>query len=218
MKTLGWAVTESALGGDLSGFAWNGSARSYAIVSDASFNTSLVSWSADSGTKLSTLFAPGGFSLSDLGLDDAGELYVLDNNFSSPGVFVYRTSDDALVAGPLDTGLPPNQITFDRASGDAASVGGGTPTLALSAPWPNPARSFARVNLRLPAANRVWAEVTDVAGRRVRTLASGTWPAGERTVEWDLADEHGSSVASGIYFLRVRLGDREQTRRLAVLR
>lgn len=218
MKSLGWAITEAALGGDLSALAWNGSTHSYAIVSDASFNTSLVSWSAASGTKLSTIFSPGGFSLADLGLDDAGELYVLDNNFSAPGVFVYRTSDDALVAGPLDTGLPPNQITFDRSSGDAASVGDGVAALALSAPWPNPARSFARVNLRLPASNRVRAEVTDLSGRRVRTLASGIWAAGENALQWNLDDERGARVASGIYFLRVRVGGREESRRIAVLR
>lgn len=113
LQDLGYAITEAALGGDVGDIAWNGPDHSYAIVSDASFDASVVAWSATTGAKLGTVYAPGGFSLPDCEVNDRGELYVCDNRFTSPGVRVFRASADTLLAGPLDTGLPPSQIAFE---------------------------------------------------------------------------------------------------------
>jgi len=74
LTSLGYAITEAALGGDVGDLAWSGASHSYAIVSDAGFNTLLVSWSAITGQKLATVYAPGGFSLNDCELNDRGEL------------------------------------------------------------------------------------------------------------------------------------------------
>src|SRR3989442_8990444 len=147
--SLGWAITEEALGGEISELAWYRPDHSYAIVSDLSFNTQLVSWSAASGSKLATVDNPGGFSLNDLGLDDRGELYVLNGSFTAPGVKVYDAGTDLVLAGPLDTGLPPSQITFDRASGDVAGVSPRAAAIRLGAPRPNPARQTVRFGFSL---------------------------------------------------------------------
>jgi hypothetical protein len=109
---LGVVITEAALGGDIGDIAWNGPDHSYAIVSDASFNSALVAWSATSGTALGTVYAPGGFSLADCELNGRGELYVCDNGIASAGLRIYRAGADTLIAGPLDTGLPPFQVAF----------------------------------------------------------------------------------------------------------
>ena len=111
-ESAGYAITEAALGGDVVDFAWDGSEHSYAIVSDASFNTSLVGWSAAAGAVIDTLYAPGGFSLTDCELNARRELCVSDHRLTAPGVRVYRAGADTLIAGPLDTGLPPGRIAF----------------------------------------------------------------------------------------------------------
>jgi hypothetical protein len=80
----GFAITEQALGGDIGDIAWNGAGHSYAIVSDASFNASLVAWSAAAHDTLRTVFAPGGFNLPDCEVDPLGELYVADNHLTAP--------------------------------------------------------------------------------------------------------------------------------------
>ena len=51
-------------------------------LSDAGFNTSLVSWSAVTGHTTGTLFSPGGFSIADVERNDRGELYVCDNDLT----------------------------------------------------------------------------------------------------------------------------------------
>jgi hypothetical protein len=215
MTSLGYAITEAALGGNLSGFAWYTAAHSYAVIYDASFNGLLVSWSASSGSKLATIFSASG--LGDLGLDDRGELYVCDGTFTSPGVRVWAAGSDVPLAGPLDTGLPPSQITFDRASNEVVSVEPRPANLAFAPPRPNPAREAVRFDLGLPRAGDLDLEVFDLAGRRVRVLASGPRPAGGASVAWDLRDDAGARVAPGVYVVRARAAGNEAVRRVVVL-
>ena len=218
LKSNGLCVTEAALGGDIGAIAWYRNDHCYAVVSDASFNASLVSWSAIDGTKIATVYAPGGFSIPDIGLDDRDELYVLNSSFTAPGVWVYRAGADVPIAGPLDVGLPPNQITFDRVTTDLASVPPAGVSLGFAAPRPNPARETVRFDLALARAGEVEVTVFDLAGRRVRTLAAGPRSAGAVALAWDLADAGGARVAPGLYLVRARVPGAEVTRRVAVVR
>ena len=118
----GVAITESALGGDVSDVEWHTGTHGYAILSDPSFNATLVSWNPATGTKTATLFSPGGFGIADMALNDRGELYVCDNSFALPGVRVFSATTDLQVAGPLGTGLPPYQVMFDGLTGDVLDV------------------------------------------------------------------------------------------------
>jgi len=112
LRSLGFAITEAAIGGDVLDIAWNGPAHSYAIVSDASFANRLVSWNATTGAVIGTVYAPGGPTLPDCEVNELGELFVCDNRLTAPGVRIFRAGADTLIAGPLGTGLPPNQIAF----------------------------------------------------------------------------------------------------------
>lgn len=214
----GYAITESALGGDVGDVAWHVAGHSYAIVSDAGSNTLLVSWSAITGQKLATVYAPGGFSLNDCELNDRGELYVCNSNFLAPGLFVFDVPEDTLLAGPLDCGLPPYQVTFDATSEQVLAVEDALADAALSAPWPNPARSVLHVRLTLARAGAAEVEVIDLAGRRVRRIAAGVLDAGSTTLAWDLRDAEGRRVAPGVYLLRARTAEGTRTRRAAVVR
>jgi DNA-binding beta-propeller fold protein YncE len=218
MTSLGTAIGETALGGDVSDLAWNGPAHSYAIVSDASFNTLLVSWSALTGQKLATVYAPGGFSLSDCELDDRGELYVCNNNLFAPGLYVFRATADTLLAGPLDCGLPPYQVTFDAPSDQVLAVEPGGATLSISAPWPNPARDAASVTVALTRGGTVGVDAFDVGGRCVRHVLARELPAGRSVVQWDLRDGSGRALPAGVYLLRVEFRGQTLARRLAIVR
>ena len=217
MVSEGYAITESALGGDVGDIAWYTPEHSYAIVSDSGFNTLLVSWNAITGQKLATVYAPGGFSLNDCALNDRGELYVCNSNFLAPGLFVFDAPEDTLIAGPLDCGLPPYQVTFDGSEQvvavEDAPAGG-----ALAALWPNPTRGAMSVRVALASAGRVEIEALDLAGRRVRVIASGEVAAGSTTWAWDLRDARGHRVSVGVYLIRARTPHGVFTRRAAVVR
>ena len=86
----------------------------------------------------------------------------------------------------------------------------------FSGPWPNPARASAHWTYVLAAAGRVEIVAFDVAGRRVRGIASGLHAAGQGEIAWDLRDDAGSRVAPGVYLVRAALGGHTSVRRLAV--
>ena len=84
--------------------------------------------------------------------------------------------------------------------------------LALALAGRNPASGRTSVRFALPHAGNASVTVLDVAGRAIRTLASGWLPAGEHFTSWDLRDQGGMQVRGGVYF--VRLGSAEGTRSL----
>jgi hypothetical protein len=220
LRSAGLIATEAQLGGDIGDFEWWSASHSYAIVSDPAGNASLVAFNPANGAMLGTVRSPGGFSLPDCAIDDRGELYVADNGVATAGIYVYRAGADTLIAGPLDTGLPPNQIAFDAQNSDVAAVPASLPPLAVSllAPWPNPARERVTFGLALPRDATVRVEVFDLAGRRVALIAEGARPAGESRIAWRPADERGRALDPGIYLVRARIGGRSETRRFAVVR
>ena len=115
MRSEGVVLDEATAGGNLSSLVMISESDGYAVVTDANFvnavkrldlATQSVSRSLDG---LSGGFVPG------LGVFGR-RLYVLDQgSFGDPasaGVKVYDVSTDALVAGPIGTGLPPSTIAF----------------------------------------------------------------------------------------------------------
>ena len=81
-------------------------------------------------------------------------------------------------------------------------------TLSMAHPVPTPARTSTLLRYTLPHAGPVALEIVDVSGRRVRTLAREDQPAGEHAVPWDLRDDRGAPVPTGLYFVRLEAAGR----------
>jgi len=73
--------------------------------------------------------------------------------------------------------------------------------------FPNPFNSSARVNWQMKREGKADLKVYDASGRAVRTLVSGTRPAGSYTARWNGADDAGQKLARGIYFVRLSTPD-----------
>lgn len=128
-------------------------------------------------------------------------------------------------------GVPPGQYTLQVRRDDylesvitnvlvedtTTGIDVGLDALLSLRAWPNPVATSLQLALRAPAGSELSLEVFDLAGRRVRAWAGRA--TGERTtLQWDLRDWQGKPVASGPYFLRLRSGDAEATRRILHLR
>ena len=74
--------------------------------------------------------------------------------------------------------------------------------ITFAAPSPSPALGPVTLRFALPREARVRLAIYNIAGRRVRELASGAEPAGEHSMVWDLRDEGGRAVGAGLYFAR----------------
>ena len=113
----------------------------------------------------------------------------------------------------LPTGNPwSERIGAEGAGGCGPSTGVDGPphgaSLVLFAPMPNPSSGPTTLSWTLPSPSAVELVVYNVRGERVRTLLTGTSPAGPHSAAWDGSDDHGVRVSSGVYFVRLRAGSR----------
>jgi hypothetical protein len=83
---------------------------------------------------------------------------------------------------------------------------------------PNPFLGTSELQLTLVAPTFVRAEVLDVTGRRVATLAARTFPAGIHQLSWDGSSAGGERAAPGVYLVRVQWPGSERTQRIVRLR
>ena len=88
----------------------------------------------------------------------------------------------------------------------------------LAQSFPNPATRPPSIRFSLPHAARVEVTVRDLAGRLIRTLADGEFPAGRHSLRWDLGGSDGAAVPPGLYFYTLRAGEVRLTRRLVLTR
>lgn len=79
---------------------------------------------------------------------------------------------------------------------------------------PNPFEHQTTIALTLPEPAPVSLEVIDPAGRRIALLHQGPLGAGEHRFSWDGRRTDGSRAGSGVYFARVRAGERTDAIRM----
>jgi hypothetical protein len=92
-----------------------------------------------------------------------------------------------------------------------------TRTLLL-APFPNPASRGATIRWSLAIGGDVDLEIYNLAGQRVRRLASEPLPAGEHSRIWNGMDDAGQPIGAGLYFIRLRTHETMLTRKVFVAR
>lgn len=90
--------------------------------------------------------------------------------------------------------------------------------LALEQNVPNPFNPSTEISYYLPDAMNVRLEIYDISGRRVALLSDGLQSKGWQTVHWDGTDTGSRSVASGVYFYRLRAGKEVISKKMVLLR
>ena len=115
LRSEGVVLGETDLGGNLSSLAMVSDDEGYVVVLDASFANAVKRFDLAMQSVSAGLSGVSGGYIPDLGVFGR-RLYILDQgSFADPtsaGVRVYDVKTDALVAGPISTGLPPSGIAF----------------------------------------------------------------------------------------------------------
>ena len=94
-------------------------------------------------------------------------------------------------------------------------------TTALLPNYPNPFNPETWIPYHLAQDAKVTVTIYDVRGSVVRTLTLGQQPAGvyetrHRAAYWDGRNQHGETVASGVYFYTLTAGEFNATRKLLI--
>ena len=123
---------------------------------------------------------------------------------------VVRTNDDA---GAEILGV------LHPASSPASQFGGTIPFDSVLRPArPNPFVGETTIAFGLGVPERFDVAVYDVTGRLVATLTEGWKPAGWHMTSWRGTDHSGNPVASGTYFVQLRVGSHTERRTITLLR
>ena len=84
--------------------------------------------------------------------------------------------------------------------------------------YPNPFNSGTVLPFSLSRETEVHLQVFDVLGRPVANLVVGRLQTGRHRVNWEGLDAGGQPVPSGIYFYRLRSGNRAESRKMTLVR
>jgi FlgD Ig-like domain/Galactose oxidase, central domain len=154
------------------------------------------------GTPAWTLLAPAG--QTPVGRQDQGAVYdpVRDRMLMYGGIDAVRGYNEVWAFTPGSTTSVP------------VAQGGRGSEVALGAPRPNPSRGTSALEFLLVSPGHATLEIFDAGGRRVRRLVDANLSAGPHSASWSGEDDRGGRVANGLYFVRLRSGTRQVTRRL----
>ncbi|HKA24119.1 MAG TPA: FlgD immunoglobulin-like domain containing protein [Candidatus Eisenbacteria bacterium] len=119
----------------------------------------------------------------------------------------------------IATGAYSNPATTGSSIGPGMPVIAATPTyqFALGAAHPNPSSGTVAFSFTMAQQGPAQIRVYDVAGRLVKTLASGTAEAGPHDLVWNATDDGGRRVGAGVYFYRMDAGSWRSQRKVVFL-
>ena len=86
--------------------------------------------------------------------------------------------------------------------------------------YPNPFVNNLTINLDLTSGSEVFIDVTDLAGRVVKTITSGSLvlPPGIHQFKWDARDNNNSQLPTGLYFIRLISDKNYEIERVLLIR
>ncbi len=105
------------------------------------------------------------------------------------------------------TGDPPSGIGTNRFL-----------TFALNQNYPNPFNPTTTISFALPEMVRARLAIFDLEGKLVRTLVDEILSEGVKHAIWDGKDARGNPASSGVYFYRLKAGDKVLTKKMVLLK
>jgi hypothetical protein len=225
-RSLGLAVSEEGLGGDITSMVLVDQNRGYAVVADENFANSVRPFELSSGAVGAPLENISGGFIPSLAVD-GDRLIVADRgSFADPasaGLKFYDAGTGAFLSGPIDTGLPPQDIVVLSDAAVPTAVEETADSLpqefALEAAYPNPFNASVQIPFAVwPANTPVELTIHDVLGRTVRTLIAGPMDAGRHVLHWDGRNAAGESVGNGAYLVQLRAGSQRAVGKVMLIK
>jgi len=91
-------------------------------------------------------------------------------------------------------------------------------TTILHMPIPNPFKGRLLIRYQLAQTSKVSLSIYDVQGRRIRTLVNEICEPGFYEQVWDVRDDRGRKVPTGVYFYRLETDDYQAVNKVVLMR
>jgi len=92
------------------------------------------------------------------------------------------------------------------------------PMLQLYNNYPNPFNPETNISFDIPCDSDVKLEIYNIKGQKVKTLADKRLSAGSHSIVWNGTNSNNKSVASGVYFYKLRSDNKELTKKMVLLK
>lgn len=173
-------------------------------LSDDAGNTtcsSLSSWASTNsiGTTSASYFGNTGNAIDEANYGGSGMPHVVVIGGSSH--HIYYNQKNGSSDGPAITSAISTAITATTGVGNVSNA------VSVLSLFPNPAKDRISVNYGLDNATPVNIEVYDVVGKSVKTVALGEQSSGQHSLDMNFENK----LASGVYFLKINIGNASQT-------
>ena len=91
-------------------------------------------------------------------------------------------------------------------------------TTGINAIYPNPFNPDTNIRFSLKQAGEIKLEIFNVKGQRIKTLVEGHHNAGIYQVNWNGLDNNNKKVSSGIYFTRLVTSEKQQVKKMVLIK
>ena len=177
---------------------WLDSRTPWVLVSQRVTSDGERLW-ADGGVVLGPGIIPGSYGPNVISNGNGGTIVVREvGTETQSSLFVHGIGADGGVPTAIAPLTPPN--------------------LVVSESFPNPFASVTRIDIALGRAGPVFADVFDVAGRRVRAMPAQQFASGAQSIVFDGRGDDGRRLPSGVYFLRIEVNGESITRKMVIAR
>lgn len=145
---------------------------------------------------------PDGVAMGDVDGDGLSEIIIATTPVNNQGLFtkayVYKFDSTAL-------GIPPHQPSLPN-------------TIILYPGYPNPFNGSTTIRYLLHKTQPITLTIYDILGKEVITLIDGRQTAGIHSIQWNGINQTGKEVSSGIYFIRLTSGKKQQVQKIVLAR
>ena len=100
----------------------------------------------------------------------------------------------------------------------APNVLGLPEVVALGDPLPNPFNPRVSIPFSVGRRGVVELRVYDVRGRQVREMPSREFAVGSHSWQWDGRSDQGTLLPSGVYLVRIRLGETREAKKISLVK
>ncbi|MCK4654502.1 MAG: T9SS type A sorting domain-containing protein, partial [Candidatus Cloacimonetes bacterium] len=143
--------------------------------------------------------------------DNVTGLFYIDMNVPS-GDYVYNIT--AVYDGGWESAFSNAAYMVGHVSNDNILIPIRT---ELTGNYPNPFNPSTTISFSLREADNVRIDIYNLKGEKVKTLIDNYMEAAYHTVEWNGQDDNNRSVASGIYFYKMKAGGRYTSTKKMIL-